>query len=45
VARISIEEITKPILPFILALIIVLLIVTFVPSVSMFIPELLGFVQ
>jgi tripartite ATP-independent transporter DctM subunit len=45
VARISIEEITKPILPFILALIIVLLIVTFVPSVSMFIPKLLGFVQ
>jgi tripartite ATP-independent transporter DctM subunit len=45
VAKISIEEITKPILPFILALIIVLLIVTYVPSVSMFIPKLLGFVQ
>ena len=45
VAKISIEEITKPILPLILGLIIVLLIVTFVPSVSMFIPKLLGFVQ
>jgi tripartite ATP-independent transporter DctM subunit len=45
VANISIEEITKPILPLILALIVVLLIVTYIPPVSMFIPKMLGFVQ
>jgi len=44
VANISIEEITKPILPLILALIVVLFIVTYIPPVSMFIPKMLGFV-
>jgi tripartite ATP-independent transporter DctM subunit len=45
VANISIEEIIKPILPFILALIVVLLIVTYIPPVTMLIPKMLGFVN
>lgn len=43
ISHISLEEISKEILPFIGAEVVVLLIVTYVPAVSMTIPRLLGF--
>lgn len=43
IAGISIEDITKPIWPMILYLLAVLMLVTYVPAVSMTLPTLLGF--
>lgn len=43
IGDISIEQITGAIWPFIVAAIITLFVVTFVPSISMFLPRLLGF--
>lgn len=43
VGNVSLEQITRPVLPLILALIAVLLLVTYVPAVSMTLPRLLGF--
>ena len=37
-----IERVVKPLLPFLLALTIVLMVITFVPQVSLFLPRLLG---
>ena len=45
IARISVEEITKDIWPQILALITVLMIVTYVPAVVLTLPRLLGFID
>ncbi|NLZ92073.1 MAG: TRAP transporter large permease subunit, partial [Clostridiales bacterium] len=42
VAKIKLEEIVKSSLPFIAALVIVILLVTFVEPISMFLPRLLG---
>jgi C4-dicarboxylate transporter DctM subunit len=42
VANIKLEQIVKNILPFIAALVIVILLVTFIEPVSMFLPRLLG---
>lgn len=42
VANIKLEQIVRSIIPFILALIVVILLVTFVEPISMFIPRLLG---
>jgi len=44
IARISLEEITPPILPLILALIAVLMLITYVPAISLTLPKLLGFI-
>jgi TRAP-type C4-dicarboxylate transport system permease large subunit len=43
IARISIAEITREIWPYVLALIGVLLLITFVPAISLWLPNLLGY--
>jgi TRAP-type transport system large permease protein len=42
VGKMSLEEVIKPILPLIISLVIVLLIITYIPALSMTIPKLLG---
>ena len=42
VANISVTKIIKPLIPFLLAMIAVLLIITFVPSLSLYLPSLFG---
>ncbi len=42
ISKISLEEISKEIWPFILVEVAVLLLVTYIPAISMFIPRLLG---
>lgn len=44
VANLKIEDVIKPMLPYFCALIIMLLVITFVPFFSMFIPKLMGLV-
>lgn len=43
ISRISLEAISKEILPFIAAEAVVLILVTYIPAISMTIPRLLGF--
>jgi tripartite ATP-independent transporter DctM subunit len=43
VGRVALEDISKEIFPFLLALLAVLMLVTYVPAVSLTIPRLLGF--
>jgi tripartite ATP-independent transporter DctM subunit len=43
VGRVSLEGVTKEIIPFILALIVAVFIVTYIPAISLTIPRLLGF--
>lgn len=43
IAKISIAEITREILPYVAALIFVLLLVTYVPAITLALPELLGY--
>ncbi|MBW2057154.1 MAG: TRAP transporter large permease [Deltaproteobacteria bacterium] len=45
IAKVSFEEVTKEIFPFLLVEIGVLLLVTYVPVISLWIPRLLGYVQ
>lgn len=42
VAKLKIEEVIKPLLPFYVALFVLLMIVTYVPQVSLFLPKLFG---
>lgn len=42
VAKVKVEEVLKPLLPFYAAILILLLIVTYVPQISLFLPNLLG---
>jgi tripartite ATP-independent transporter DctM subunit len=42
VGKVKIEQLIKPLLPFYVAIFIVLMIVTYVPQVSLFLPNLLG---
>jgi tripartite ATP-independent transporter DctM subunit len=44
-AKISVEQVTKEILPFMLVEIGVLLLISYVPAISLWIPGLLGFVN
>lgn len=44
VAEISIEKVIKPLLPFFVALVAVLLLVTYVPAISLFLPRLFGLI-
>ncbi|SCX99788.1 TRAP transporter large permease [Alkaliphilus peptidifermentans] len=44
VAEISIEEVIKPLLPFFAALIVVLLLVTYIPAISLLLPKLFGLI-
>lgn len=42
VGNVKIEHLIKPLLPFYIAIFVILLIVTFVPQISLFLPNLLG---
>lgn len=42
VAKVKIEEVIKPLLPFYGAIFILLLLITYVPQISLFLPNLLG---
>ena len=43
VAKVRIETVIKPLLPMFVAMIIVLLLVTYIPSLSLWLPDLFGF--
>lgn len=43
VANLKIQDVIKPIIPFFIAMIVVLMIVTFFPSLTLFVPRLFGF--
>jgi tripartite ATP-independent transporter DctM subunit len=43
VAKLKIQNMIKPLIPFYIAMIIILLLVTFVPEISLWIPNLFGF--
>ncbi|MCK1995810.1 TRAP transporter large permease [Psychrobacillus psychrodurans] len=45
VANLKIESIIKPLIPFFVVTVVILLIVTYIPSISLFIPELFGLVK
>ncbi|WP_299064332.1 TRAP transporter large permease subunit [uncultured Polaribacter sp.] len=42
VANVSVSQVVKPLLPFLLIMVIVLLLITYVPAISMFLPGLFG---
>lgn len=43
VANLDLEDVIKPLIPFYIVIIVVLLLVTFVPEISMFLPRMLGY--
>ena len=43
ISKISIEKVTKPLIPFLIVLVTTLMIITFVPEIALFLPRLLGF--
>src|SRR5690554_57560 len=43
VANLKIQDLVKPLIPFFIAMIAVLIIITFFPSITMFVPRLFGF--
>ena len=43
VANIKIQDVIKPMIPFFIAMIVVLMIITFFPSITMFVPHMFGF--
>lgn len=43
IAKISLERISKAVLPFVLVEIAVLFLITYVPSICLFLPKLLGY--
>ncbi|WP_016776182.1 TRAP transporter large permease [Anaerophaga thermohalophila] len=43
VAKLKIQNMIKPLIPFYIAMIIILLLVTFVPEISLWIPDLFGY--
>ena len=45
VANISLEEISKPVIPFILAAVVALIILIAFPEVSLFVPRFFGYIQ
>jgi tripartite ATP-independent transporter DctM subunit len=45
VANLKIEDVIKPLIPFFLVTVVVLMIVTYIPQISLFIPELLGLIK
>jgi len=45
IAKVSFEQVTKEVLPFLLVEIGVLLMVTYIPFISLWIPRLLGYVH
>jgi tripartite ATP-independent transporter DctM subunit len=45
VANLKIEDVIKPLIPFFVVTVAVLMIVTYIPQISLFIPELLGLIK
>ena len=43
VANMKIQDVVKPLIPFFVAMIAILIIITFFPSITMFVPRLFGF--
>ena len=43
VANMKIQDVVKPLIPFFIAMIAILIIITFFPSITMFVPRLFGF--
>ncbi|MGG3235735.1 TRAP transporter large permease [Priestia flexa] len=43
IAKLDLEDVIKPLLPFYLAIIVVLILVTFLPEISLFLPKVLGY--
>lgn len=43
IANLDIEDVIKPLVPFYIAIIVVLLLVTYIPAISMLLPNLLGY--
>lgn len=43
IAKISLERISRAILPFVLVQVATLLLITYVPSISMLLPKLFGY--
>jgi tripartite ATP-independent transporter DctM subunit len=43
VANIKIQDVIKPMIPFFIAMIVVLMIITYFPSITMFVPHMFGF--
>jgi TRAP-type C4-dicarboxylate transport system permease large subunit len=41
VGKISIEKVTKALLPYYFSMVVVLMLVTFIPEITMFLPNLL----
>lgn len=42
VGKVKVEEVLKPLMPFYIAIIVVLLLITYLPEVTLFLPRLLG---
>lgn len=42
VANVSVSQVIKPLIPFLLIMVLVLLLITYIPAISMFLPKLLG---
>jgi len=42
VAKISVSQIIKPLIPFLIAMVIALLLVTFIPNISLWLPKIFG---
>lgn len=42
ISKISIERVAKMLIPYLLALLVILLLITFVPEISLFLPKMLG---
>lgn len=42
VAKISVSNVIRPLIPFLIAMVVVLLIITYVPSISLWLPSLFG---
>lgn len=45
VAKIEITQVIKPILPFLVMMIAILMLITYVPEIVMFLPKLFGVVE
>ena len=42
VAKVSVTQVIRPLLPFLLLMVIVLMLISFIPEISMFLPRVFG---
>jgi len=45
ISGLPMEKLVRPMAPFILAIVVVLVLVAFVPATTLWVPRLLGFIQ